>query len=72
MDVDTIRKTRPIPPWRCYRCGEPNHLIKDCSHCLDVWRLTVEQREELIEDLIALKDAVAEEEVGSSPEEDFV
>jgi len=26
----------------------------------------------LIEDLIALKDAVAEEEVGSSPEEDFV
>jgi len=26
----------------------------------------------LIEDLMALKDAVAEEEVGSSPEEDFV
>jgi len=26
----------------------------------------------LIEDLIALKDVVAEEEVGSSPEEDFV
>jgi len=32
----------------------------------------VEQREELIEDLMALKDAVAEEEVGSSPEENFV
>jgi len=32
----------------------------------------VEQREELIEDLMALKDAVAEEEVDSSPEEDFV
>jgi len=32
----------------------------------------VEQREELIEDLMALKDAVEEEEVGSSPEEDFV
>jgi len=30
------------------------------------------QREELIEDLMALKDAIAEEEVGSSPEEDFV
>jgi len=46
--------------------------MKDCPHCLDVWRLTVEQQEELIEDLMALKDAVAEEEVGFSPEEDFV
>jgi len=32
----------------------------------------VEQQEELIEDLMTLKDAVAEEEVDSSPEEDFV
>jgi len=46
--------------------------MKDCPHCLDVWRLIAEQQEELIEDLMALKDAVAEEEVGSSLEEDFV
>ena len=46
--------------------------MKDCPNCLDVRRLTAEQREELIEDLMALKDAVAEEEVGSSLEEDFV
>jgi len=32
----------------------------------------VEQWEELIEDLMALKDAVEEEKVGPSPEEDFV
>jgi len=32
----------------------------------------VEQQEELIEDLMALKDAVEEEEVGPFPEEDFV
>jgi len=32
----------------------------------------MEQQEELIEDLMALKDAVEEEEVGPSPEEDFV
>jgi len=72
MDVNTIQKTRPTPLWGCYRCGEPNYLVKDYPHRLDVRRLTVEQQEELIEDLIALKDAVAEEEVGSSPEEDFV
>jgi len=72
MDVDTVRKTRPAPPRGCYQCGEPNHLVKDYLHCLDVRRLTAEQREELIEDLMTLKDVATEEEVGSSPEEDFV
>jgi len=72
MDVDTVQKTRSAPPRGCYRCGEPNHLVKDCPHCLDVWRLTAEQQEELIEDLMALKDVAAEEEAGSSLEEDFV
>jgi len=72
MNVDTVQKARPTPPRGCYRCGEPNHLVKDCPHHLDVWRLTAEQREELIEDLMVLKDAVTEEEVSSSPEEDFV
>jgi len=72
MDVDTIRKTRSAPPRGCYRCREPNHLVKDCPHRLDVRRLTAEQREELIEDLMALKDVAAEEEAGSSPEENFV
>jgi len=45
--------------------------MKDCLHCLDVQRLTVEQREKLIEDLMALKDTVEEEEVCSTPEENF-
>ena len=46
--------------------------MKDCSYRLDVWRLTTEQREELIEDLMALKDAVEEEEVCSAPKKGFV
>ena len=45
--------------------------MKDYLYHLDVQRLTAEQREELIEDLIALKDAVEEKEVCSTPEEDF-
>jgi len=72
IDIDAVRKMRPLPPRGCYRYGETNHLVKDCPHRLDVRRLTVEQREELIEDLIALKNAVEEEEVCSTPEEDFV
>jgi len=66
MDIDTIQKTRPTPPRGCYRCEEPNHLVKNCPHRLDVQRLTAEQWEELIEDLMALKDAIAEEKVGNT------
>ena len=58
MDVDMVQKMRSLPLQGCYRCGEANHLVKDCPHRLDVQRLTTEQREELIEDLMALKDAV--------------
>jgi len=71
MDVDIVRKTHSLPLRGCYRCRETNHLVKDCPHRLDVQRLTAEQREELIEDLIALKDAVEEKEVCSALEEDF-
>jgi len=45
--------------------------VKDCPYFLDIWRLTMEQREELIKDLMVLKDAVEEEEVCSASEEDF-
>jgi len=72
MDVDTVWKTRSLPPRGYYQCGEANHLIRDCPYRLDIRKLTVEQREELIEDLMALKDAVEEEKVDPSPEEDFV
>jgi len=72
MDVDAVRKTCSLPPQGCYQCGEANHLVKDCPHRLDVQRLTVEQKEKLIEDLMALKDAVEKEEDCSAPEEGFV
>jgi len=38
---------------------------------MDIRQLTSEQREELIEDLLALKDAVPSEESGPLEEEDF-
>jgi len=72
MDIDAVQKTYSLPPQGCYWCREANYLIKDCPHCLDIRRLTAEQREELIEDLMALKDAVEEEEVCLAQEESFV
>jgi len=72
MDIDAVWKVRSLPLRGCYQCGEANHLVRDCPHRLDIRKLTVEQWEELIEDLMALKDAVEEEEVDPSLEEDFV
>jgi len=38
---------------------------------MDICQLTLEQQEELIEDLLALKDTVPSEESGPLKEEDF-
>ena len=62
MDVNTTRKTKSLPPRGCYQCGDANHLVQDYPHRMDVRQLTTEQREELIEDLLALKDVVLIEE----------
>ena len=72
MDVDVIRKARSLPPRGCYQCGDVNHVVRDCLHRLDVRQLTTEQQEELIEDLLALKDAVPIKESCPPEEEDFV
>jgi len=72
MDVDAVQKMCSLPPRGCYWCGEANYLVKDYLHCLDIWRLTTEQREELIEDLMVLKNTVEEKEVCSVQEEGFV
>ena len=71
MDVDAARKARSLPLRGCYRCGDTNHVVLDCPHCMDIRQLTTEQREELIEDLLALKDAVLMEESCPLEKEDF-
>jgi len=71
MDVDAARKARSLPLRGCYRCGDVNHVVRDCPHHMDVHQLTTEQREELIEDLLALKDAVPIEKSCSLEEKDF-
>jgi len=72
MDVDVTRKARSLPLRGCYQYRNANHIVQDCPHRLDVRQLTTEQQEELIEDLLALKDAVPIEESCPLEEEDFV
>jgi len=72
MNVNAVWKTCSLPPRGCYQCGKANYFVKNCPHHLDIRRLTMEQRKDLIEDLMALKDAVEKEEVCSALEEGFV
>ena len=72
MDVNATRKARFLPLQECYQCGDVNHLVHDCPYRMDVCQLTLEQREELFEDLLALKDIVPiEESCPPEEEEDF-
>ena len=71
MDINVTRKKRSLPLQGCYQCRDVNHVVQDCPHRMDIHQLTSEQWEELIEDLLALKDAVPSEESGPLKEKDF-
>ena len=43
IDVNTSRRTKSLPPWGCYQCGDTNHLVWDCPHCMDIHQFTSEQ-----------------------------
>jgi len=72
MDVNATRKARSLPLRGCYRCRDADYVVRDCPHHIDVRQLTTEQRKELIEDLLVLKDAALMEESCPPEEEDFV
>jgi len=72
MDMNATRKARSLPPRGCYQCRDVNYVVWDCPHRMDIRHLTTEQWEELIEDLLVLKDTVPIEESCPLEEEDFV
>ena len=71
MDINMIRETRSLSLQRCYQCRDVNHLVRDCPHHMNICQFTSEQWEELIKDLLALKDVVPLEESCPLKEEDF-
>jgi hypothetical protein len=82
MDIDANRRRGEIPP-TCYRCGKAGHLRKDCPQRFDVRLLDADEREEIMMQWMADKDAVAavtpsedtgelRDETRERSEEDFV
>lgn len=68
MDVDMARKSSPLPPV-CFRCRRPGHFKEDCPLRYDVRFLDAEEKEELIQHLLAEKDIGEAQEVSGDSQE---
>ena len=55
MDVDTMRRKHATLS-TCYRCGSTGHLVKDCPRPYNVRAMSTEERDGLLELLLAAKD----------------
>jgi hypothetical protein len=57
-------------PQACYHCGSFDHLSPQCKIKFDVRAMMLDEREDILEQLLAVKDVVSEEvEEHGSPEE---
>ena len=55
MEVDRAR-ARAMPPGTCYRCKKTGHYAQDCPLSFDIRSMSVEEKLELLPELLALAD----------------
>ena len=57
MDINTARRKGGVPPSVCHCCGKPGHWACSCPKGLNVRYLSANERDALIMELLAAKDA---------------
>jgi len=75
MDINAQRARQAL--LTCRRCGGPGHFARDCPTGFDVRLLSQDNRDDLLESLLALKDTaptlMPDDQNGDGlEEEDFV
>jgi hypothetical protein len=57
MEVDANHSKARLPVNGCFRCGNPSHQVRECPKRFDVRFMTSDEREDLIQSMLAEKDA---------------
>ena len=71
MDLDSGASRRLTTPLLCYRCKQTGHFGKDCPTRFDVWEMTIDELQEILELKLAELDTVPTEEDTPVEKEDF-
>jgi hypothetical protein len=66
MDVDTVQ-WRTTHPQTCYWCGQSGHLHHDCTLCQDTCYMTLDEKEDLIQQLMADIDVATAQQSEQGP-----
>ena len=71
MDVDTTRKNSTTLVI-CYRCGGVGHMRPSCLQRFDIRFMTIEEKDEWMQEVALEQDIVEVRERADSAAEDFV
>jgi hypothetical protein len=56
MDVDRTQTLKPLAQ-TCYRCGQTDHISRECDLCHDVRHMMLDEEDEFIQNILANHDA---------------
>ena len=68
MDIDAACR-KAMPTMSCFCCGKVGHLSKECPDRFNVWTLSIDELEEMLQDCLAQLDVASLELSALIPKE---